>query len=239
MAATLDIKCPHCSKGMKVPDTLVGKMIKCKGCETPFAVPGGPAKPATAKPATAKPATAKPAGEAPLAFKPDEAAPKKASKHDDDDDQSSNPYGVITDGDDIPRCPFCANELDPPDTKICMTCGYDLLNRKRRESKKVYEHTNNDFIMHWLPAVICIFVVIGLFTISVIAGLNMTEWMTGGLFDADEKNQITGKATFMLDPLCFKIFIWINSAWLGFALARFAYKRLVMNWRPPEIIKKT
>ena len=61
---------------------------------------------------------------------------------------------------DIPRCPFCAVELDPPDTKICLNCGYDLTSRKRHRTVKTYALTGGDYFKWWLPAIIWAFVLI-------------------------------------------------------------------------------
>lgn len=252
MAATLDIKCPNCSKAMKVPAELAGKLIRCKSCESPFEVPGGAdaprpaaAKPATAKPATAKPAAAKPAvakaapaADAPLAFKQDDEPPPKPKPTVDDDEDDAKPYVANTDGEDIPRCPFCANELDPPDTKICLTCGYDLLNRKRRETKRVIELTNNDYFMHWLPAIICIFVALFIVTGSILSTINMRDWMTGGFLDQDEKSPTTQKELFYVHPLCFNVWIWIFCIFFTYLCLKFAYRRLVMHWKPEEIVVK-
>jgi len=39
-------------------------------------------------------------------------------------------YGV-TETSLAPRCPHCAYELDPPDAKICLHCGYHMTKRRR------------------------------------------------------------------------------------------------------------
>lgn len=258
MAAQLEITCPNCRKQFKVPAEFVGKLIRCKDCQTAFEVSanpsGGPARPAAAKPAAAKPAApaaAKPAKPAaPVAAKPAEAkpadapipfkedpppAPKKAA---DDDDEDANPYGVIKES-DVPRCPFCAKELDPPDTKICLNCGYDLLQRRRHESKKVYETTKGDYTMHLLPGILCAIAAVVILVVAILASVNMRGWMTGSFLDSDEKNPITGQTIFYVGPLCFNIWIWVISIWLIFLTGRFAVRRLILNWKPAEVIKKS
>ncbi len=247
MSATLETTCPNCGKNLKVPAQFAGKMIRCKQCETTFEVPSpGAAKPATAKPATAKPATAKPAvpkapdPNAPIKFQDDSPAPPTAGAHSaDDDDDNPNPYGVTKDDSDVPRCPFCALELDPPDTKICLSCGYDLLERRRHGSKKVYDTTAGDYFKHWLPAIAWIVVILILISVSVLCALKMNDWLTGSFLDAEEKNDITGKTKFYLPPFCFNIWIWFFSAFIIFKGAKFAYRRLVINWRPQEVVKVT
>ena len=175
MSATLETTCPNCGKNLKVPAQFAGKMIRCKQCETTFEVPSpGAAKPATAKPATAKPATAKPAPpratdpNAPIKFQDDPSVAETGDKsaHPAHEEENANPYGVTKDDSDVPRCPFCALELDPPDTKICLSCGYDLLERRRHGSKKVYETTAGDYFKHWLPAIAWIVVILILISVA-------------------------------------------------------------------------
>src|SRR5690349_14481132 len=103
MAATISISCPKCKKQLNLPETLKGKKIRCKDCETVFAVEPGKA---AAKPAAAKAAAEDEgnygfmADDAPVAPPPPPAAPKpapaakgKKGKGDDDED-GANPYGV-------------------------------------------------------------------------------------------------------------------------------------------------
>ena len=42
---------------------------------------------------------------------------------------------------------------------------------------------------------------------------------------------------FYIPPFCFNIWIWVISAWLSFKCAKFAIRRLVFDWRPPETRK--
>ncbi len=240
MSAPLAITCPNCQKQLKVPAEFAGKLIKCKNCQTPFEVPdpsapraARPAKPAAAKPAAAKPAAAKPAKPADdvLGF----AEEPKPAKH---EEENANPYGVIKES-DAPRCPFCAKELDPPDTKICMHCGYDLLDRRRHESRKVYETTGGDYFMHWLPGIVLLIFVIGLTTLNVICWLNMYSWLEDSFLEQEEKNPITLEKEYYVKPWCFSLWISIFSAFMIFYSVRFIIRRLIINWRPPEVVKRT
>lgn len=242
MSAPLDVACPNCRKELKVPSEYVGKTIRCKDCQTAFKVPGAPApaRPVAAKPAgpaPARPVAARPADpHAPIPFRDDEPAPKKPD--DDEEDlapgQAANPYAVVKGDEHIPRCPFCAQELDPPDTKVCLNCGYDLLQRKRHDARVVYDTTAGDYFLHWLPAIACLLAIGALVTVSVACGLYMRDWLTGSFLDSEDKNEITGKTTFYIPPFCFNIWIWVISAWLSFKAAKFAIRRLVFNWRPEE-----
>lgn len=254
MSPTLDVTCPNCNKEIKVPVEFAGKSIRCKDCKTAFRVPGAasatpakPARPAAARPAApvaAKPVSAKPADpNAPIPFKEEEPPPPppapKRAPIDDDDDDNPNPYGVTHDDLDVPRCPFCAKELDPPDTKVCLNCGYDLLQRRRHDTRKVYETTTGDYLLHWLPGVACVLAAIVLIALAVVCSLNMSTWLTGSFLDSDEKNEITGKPVFYVPPFCFNIWIGVICVWLSYKALKFAFARLVIKWRPEEVVKRT
>ncbi|MGL6095467.1 MAG: hypothetical protein ACRC7O_06680, partial [Fimbriiglobus sp.] len=195
MSATVDIVCPTCGKGLKIPAELAGKKIKCKGCQGVVTVPGPvagkppAAKAVAAKAVAAKAVPAKPA-DAPIAFKP-EAPPPRAG---DDDDDDGNPYVVqANDGADIARCPFCANELDPPDTKVCLTCGYDMMARKRHETLKVWEPSAADYFAHLAPAVACVVVILVIAVINFFSATRMRGWLTGSILDMEENDPITAQ----------------------------------------------
>src|SRR5437588_135078 len=83
------ITCPDCGRKLRVPDTLVGKKVKCPDCNTKFT--GG----ITTAPAgkTGAPSRSKPRAD-------EDDRPKKSSRPDDDDrpKKSSRP-----DDDDRPR----------------------------------------------------------------------------------------------------------------------------------------
>lgn len=255
MAVTLEIACPNCLKAMKVPAEFAGKTIRCKGCSHTFVV-AGPAAPtdaprvAKARPVQAKPVApvppSAPPGDAPLKFQDDAPPPvapgagaKLPSRFDDDGDDDANPYGVTRDDSDVPRCPFCAMELDPPDTKVCLECGYNLLERKRHGSKKVYETTAGDYFMHWLPGIAWLIAMGTLFGLAIFSSLNMREWLTGSFLEKDEKNTITNAAEFYLPPFAFNICTWVVTLFILSIGIRYVIKRLVMNWRPVEVVKKT
>jgi hypothetical protein len=257
MAATMEIACPSCAKKMKVPEEFAGKLIRCKGCEATFEVPdpNAPkkAKPTAAKPAAAKPAAAKAAkpakpkeeaADAPMKFQEEETKPALPSqrvpkKYEEDEDDNSDPYGVNKDDElEVPRCPFCAKELDPPDTMVCLNCGYDLMARKRHGSKKVYELQTGDYLKHWLPGIIWLIIWLVVFTLIILCFIFMSSWLEGSFLEMDEKNKVTEKAQFYLPPFCFNIWIGIFGAFFLFKSGKFIVKRLIYEWRPAEKVKK-
>jgi hypothetical protein len=254
MAEKLDIACPSCGKGMKVPAEVVGKVIRCKACSHTFTVadPAAKPRPAVAKPVPAKaaPVKAKPvppaaAKDGPIKFQDDAPAVPAATgpakivrPFDMVEEENENPYGVTKDDLDVPRCPFCAGELDPPDTKVCLECGYNLLERKRHASKKVYETTAGDYFKHWLPAIAWIVVLLALFTLAIVSTLQMGDWLTGSFLEKDDKNPVTLQPEFYLPPFAFNLCTWVCTCFIFSLGIKFIVKRLIYNWRPTEVVKK-
>lgn len=235
--STRAVSCPNCQKTIQVPVEATGKKIKCKACQHIFAVPGdGPpksavakpvAKPATAKPATAKPAT--PASPPPPAETPANAPIPFADDDDDEDSAGNKPkaYEMPVDpNEDIPRCPFCAVELDPPDTKICLNCGYDLTSRKRHRTVKTYALTGGDYFKWWLPAIIWAFVLINCGWPIVVSFFTMeAEWRKQEFMMNEESNKLTGKKEFFVHPNACSVCCAL--VWLGLAA-----------WGVPAIYKR-
>ncbi|MGL4420031.1 MAG: hypothetical protein ACRCZF_05150 [Gemmataceae bacterium] len=234
MPDVMSVACPSCGKNMSVPTSIAGKRIKCKACTEVFTVP----KPLPAefqKPAAKAVAKAKPKEAAPEA--PAEEPQKPAANaygYEDD----ANPYGITADDSDVPRCPHCAKELDPPDTMVCLSCGYDLLERKRHTSKKVYSLTTEDYLWHHLPAAACILAIIVVIAIDTICLLNMRSWFEGSFLEMDEKDENTGKNKFYAPPGMCNLWIVVPSLFIIYKCGRFAIKRLVYQWKPIEKVKK-
>ena len=217
MADTIPVTCPECEKKMQVPAAVAGKKIRCKECQTVIAVP--------------VPKAAKPAKPAKLA-EPEKPAPAPARPNDDEDD--ANPYGSLKDDLDIARCPFCATELDPPDTLICLNCGYDLVQRRRHESKRVHALTKGDYFKHHLPAIACTLLVIAFIVLIVLAILYMGDlFIEIGLQDEAE-NAITKKKEFMAPPGACTLPFTVLSLFIIWKAGNFAFKRFVYQWKPIE-----
>ncbi len=234
--STRAVSCPNCQKAIQVPAEAVGKKIKCKACQHVFAVPGdGPPKPTVAKPATAKPAAAKPATAKPTSPPPPPppAANAPIPFKDDDDEDDDTPgakiksYGVTkNDDEDVARCPFCAVELDPPDTKICLNCGYDMTERKRHRTVKTYALTGGDHFKWWLPAIIWGFVLLNCLWPTVVSFFTMEkEWRDQDFMMKEDKNALTGEKEFFLHPMACSV--CCSLVWLGLA-----------SWGVPVIVKR-
>jgi hypothetical protein len=170
---------------------------------------------------------------------------KKASAADDarrraDDDNDTNPYGVTHDDLDVARCPHCADVLDPPDTKVCLTCGYDLLARRRHESRKVWAPTFGDYAKHHLPAVGLLLVAAAFITLIVFIFLGYTgeAFREIGL-ENEQEDPVTKKKGFVVPPGACGLPVVVLSLFIVYKSGWFAIKRFFINWRPPENIKKT
>ncbi|OWK37531.1 hypothetical protein [Fimbriiglobus ruber] len=249
MSATLEITCPKCGKDFKVPAEFAGKTIRCKNCQTAFQVPpagGGPARPVAARPAGAKPAApvaarpaapvaAKPpAADAPIPFKADDPPPENKSRDVDDDDET-NPYGVIKES-DVPRCPFCAKELDPPDAKICLNCGFSLLGRRRHETKQVYETSGGDYFMHWLPGIGAAIFILILIAFDTTLWIKANEWL-GPILETGDKDTLTNLPKYYVKPWCCPLWVTIFFTVIVLKAGRVVVRRLITNWKPEEMKK--
>jgi hypothetical protein len=238
MPAVVELPCPSCEKSLKVPDTVFGKKIKCKHCGHAFVVEDP--EEAAPKKSAAKPS--KPGGAA-VKAKPKEepkpqAPPKRPFDDDEDDDGAApKPISVVEEEYEVPRCPHCAKELDPPDAVVCVHCGFNNVTRVKADSKKVWAPDAADWMSHLAPGIFALLIAIGLIVLNVLCILNMRDWLTGSFLESDEKDA-AGRVKFYIAPGAF-IFGILGLTVLPFiALARFAIKRLAIDYRPTEQMKK-
>lgn len=238
MPDTLDVKCPKCERALKVPTALLGKKVKCKGCDTAFAVeaPKPAAKPAAKGHAVG--AGAKP----PAAPPPPEPEKKKSPFADDDEDEYDadgklKAMGVVKES-DAPRCPHCTVELDPPDAVVCYHCGFNNVTRQKAETKKVIAATGGDWAAHLAPGIICLIIIIGLIVVNVLCYQNMSGWVEGSFLEMDEKDAMMGTKKMYVKPGAFVALIMAISVVIALPLGRFAFRRLVLNYKPEERVKK-
>jgi hypothetical protein len=140
-------------------------------------------------------------------------------------------------GEDIPRCPFCAHELDPPDAVVCLNCGFNNVTRVRAESKKVWAPDSSDWMSHLAPGILALVGCIALIVLDVICYLNMREWLTGTFLQKDDKGA-DGEIAFYVKPGAFITFIIAATILPIIGFARFAVKRLAIEYMPTEKVKK-
>jgi len=229
---------------IRLPAAARGKKVRCKGCESVFTVPNEDEDDAPirvkvkAKAAPVPPPPPPPDDDAPIGFAKEPEVKKPVD--DDDDEDNPKPFSVIT-TDEAPRCPHCATELDPPDTKVCLNCGYNMQSRKRHASKKVEEHTGQDYLNWWMPAFIWIFVMLLILGIELFLILQMRN-VVETEFDflvKDDKNEVTKQSQYFLHPDCFTTFFSVITVAVFIFGVRFVFKRLIKEWKPPEVEVKT
>lgn len=203
MANPLTVACPQCHQQIKASDELVGKKVRCKGCSHVFVITAGPAE----KPKLAKPA----------------AAPAKAKAPAPAEDEGHDKYSFADTEEAVPRCPHCANELEP-DAKICIRCGYNTVTRQRVEMKKVVETTEGDRFMWLLPGLIAAFTVLVLIGLALVYCFLLPGWVKGGDYD-------------WLSYGGFKLWFVIMCVFGMYFAGRFAVQRLILHPTPPEKVK--
>ncbi|HKI33309.1 MAG TPA: hypothetical protein VKA46_15760 [Gemmataceae bacterium] len=232
MATTIAISCPKCENQIKAPAELAGKKIRCKECQHVFVVKSPPAaKPADKTDKTGKGDKAgkgakdKEADKAGKGAKDKETdkAKKEANGTGDDD---ANPYGV-TDHDFLPRCPFCAKELQSEDQVICLNCGYNRRTRERHRAKKTYETSGNEQFLWLLPGILC---AIG---VLIMLGSIIVFWTLFPGWESDNKEAWWSFAV----GLPGRIWGSVICLFIGFFLGLFAVKRLILNPTRPEVEK--
>lgn len=219
MAETIISVCPECQARVKVPADAVGKRVKCKKCETTYRIEAESA-PADLPPAKAKAKPAPKAAAAPIPFVRDK---------DEDELENDKPYGMVHDDNALPRCPFCAVEMASHDAKICTNCGYDVVSRSRLKSKAVYEHSAGQITLWLLPGIACLVGVIVLITLDVIAVVKMTQWLEGTFLQNEDKSG------WLIKPGAFSVYTTLFSMLFILPMGKFAYKRLTINNKPPEV----
>lgn len=159
---------------------------------------------------------------------------------DDEAEFGKKPYGV-TETSLANRCPFCAHDIDPPDARICLNCGYDLEQRGRRESKMVSQRTAGDFILWHLPTlgaflgIIAIFVGCWYYHFKLPEKVLSAKWaeeISKDRWGYFENDQSEGAGY---------LFHWGIEVWgivfglFGiYRLGSFVFRRLAFEFLPPE-----
>jgi hypothetical protein len=208
---------------MVVPEAVRGKKVRCKKCGGVVPVPA--------------------TGGVDTRVRTEKAQAKATAAADHGDDDAANPYGV-TETSLSPRCPHCAYELDPPDSRICLHCGYDMIKRQRRPSIKTYDRTSGDWFMWLLPGIACLlgfFAVIGtaIFYHYYLPYFVLVE-READLLLADRLgafNKDIAFSSYMFHP-GIEVWLVVFGLWLMWKSGKFAFKRLVLNYLPPEKIKE-
>lgn len=220
MATTILIICPECGKQIKAPDNVLGKKVRCKFCQAAFvASKGGGKKPAGGKPG--KPAAGKPA---PVPA----AKPSKPAIDDDDDDDEDGPtlYG-LTDVSLAPRCPDCANEMEEGQI-VCLICGYNTRTREKAQTVKTYDNTFMDKFIWLLPGIVCALTALGLIGFDI--------WYLLKIDDVVGKDDSWYLTMWTVSGI--KLWVVIMTLFGIYFAGYYGIKRLVFNYKRPEVEKK-
>jgi hypothetical protein len=220
---------------MRVPSDLEGKKIRCKGCEQILVVSAARAAKPAAKPA-AKAAKAAD-GAKPSPPPPAEKPKSPFLDEDDDDEMNPNPMGVIKE-DDVARCPHCAKELDPPDAIVCTNCGFNNKTREKFNTRKTIAPEANDWINHLGPGIIALVIAVGLIVTDILVLVNMKDWIAGSALELEDKDPVTGATRYIIKPGAFIAMIWAFSIVVIIPAGRFAFRRLALDYKPEEKVKK-
>jgi DNA-directed RNA polymerase subunit RPC12/RpoP len=236
MATTIAVSCPECRKQIKAPPEVQGKKIRCKACGHVFLVK--PTRAGKSQPAEEDLVQVLPLEDEVVVQPLDEEDPldqvkavparkraAPAKKKIDDDEEDSNPYGV-TDTELATRCPHCAGALDEGQV-ICLECGYNTITRERvTKVLKTIEHNFWDWFLWLLPGVVCALVAVGLITWDILYCI-----FAESIFD------VQTWYGWLLCHYGIKIWMVIISLFGVWYAGKFAVRRLIFNYRPPEKIK--
>jgi DNA-directed RNA polymerase subunit RPC12/RpoP len=210
--ATIEISCPKCEKQIKAPADLVGKKIRCKECLHVFLVKAS--------------AVVKAAGKAAKADAPKGAKGAKeavAAKADDEGEDDAKAYGV-TDHSFLPRCAYCAKEMESEDQVVCLNCGYNHRTRERVQVEKTYEPTGGEWFVHLLPGILCALAVL------ILLGGIVVFWTVFPKIAAENESEWWS----FIVGLPGRIWNSVISLFIGFFCGKFAVKRLILHPHPPE-----
>ncbi|HTU16512.1 MAG TPA: hypothetical protein VMG10_00490 [Gemmataceae bacterium] len=214
MATPILLVCPECGKQIKAPDNVLGKKVRCKFCQAAFVAKKGTDKITPGK--AEKPAKTP-------AVKP---APAKPAKPADDDEEDANPYGLV----DISlsaRCPNCANEMESEDAVICLVCGYNTMTRERAQTRKVYDLTTGEHILWLLPGIAC--------AVAVFSLIGFNIWYLVKISDLVEGSDNFFVWVWGIGGI--KLWVVIMSLFGLWFAGKFAFKRLILHPKPPEVEK--
>jgi DNA-directed RNA polymerase subunit M/transcription elongation factor TFIIS len=217
MADMISVACPECRKFLKASADLLGKKIRCKACGHIFTAKTIPPKTVAVKTKGGKPPASK------AKVQPEEERVKRP--FDEDEDEDGNPYGVTT-LDLSPRSPNCANEMEDEEAIICLTCGYNTQTRMQAATRKVHETTFGDYALWLLPGILCVLYIIGQITFDIVYCLMINDWV-----DPEQWYAFIGSNGV-------KLWMCIISIAFMWAAGKFAFRRLILNYNPPEIEKK-
>jgi predicted Zn finger-like uncharacterized protein len=261
MAETMVTSCPECKTKIRVPESAIGKKIRCKACEHTFviesprsAAPDEQAKKQAVKtapdekkkpaPAPEKKQPAQAAGKKQPSPPPAEAkqdiAPMKFADDEEDDGQA---YVMGQDTVASYRCPQCAAEMDGPEAIVCLECGFNTVTRTAARKRKTRENTGEDKFWWLFPGIMCcvgIVAMIGYWCFHHFALPGMVldgfdEAIEAGMTRRDFLGQESTPWYGMFFSGAIDLWLLIIFLFISFGLGTFAVKRLILHPDPPEL----
>ena len=152
---------------------------------------------------------------------------------------AKNPY-LVTETSLAARCPHCAADIDPPDARICLECGYDLELRDRRDTRVVQQRTAGDFILWHLPTVACFLGIVAIFVGCWYYHAKLPDQLLNAK-DAKQVNEDRWNISFEENSFTCFLFHWGIQVWgiviglfMLWKLGVFIFKRCFYNFLPPE-----
>jgi hypothetical protein len=156
---------------------------------------------------------------------PNNAAKPAAKPTAPDDDDDPNPYGLV-DISFAARCPNCANEMEDEEAIICLVCGYNTRSRQQYKMTKIYDTTKVEHAAWLFPGIICVLVIL--------ATIGFDIWYLMNINDMVDENTWYSS---MWAHHGIKTWVVIMSLFIIFYSGRFAIKRLILHFWPPEVEK--
>lgn len=143
-----------------------------------------------------------------------------------EDTPAHGAYDLIDEDQDKPRCPHCGHTLSSSGAALCVHCGFNLQTRQRLHTRKIVETSAVSRVGWLLPGFLAL---VGVFAL-----------LAADLFCWYElPSRVAGTQVEWLGAQGTRVWLLVLSAFLIAVLARFAFRRLVLQPIPPERVLHT
>src|SRR5262249_20214092 len=123
-----------------------------------------------------------------------------------------------------PRCPQCAAELESEDSIICLNCGYNNRTRVRMTTTMTIAHNPLDWMIWLIPPLVCTILA------AAMIGAIVYIWVPVGF------KRLAGDAWW--GHFSLQIYASVFAAFAAWSAGKFAFRRFVFHFTPPEKIKR-
>ncbi len=135
-----------------------------------------------------------------------------------------NPYGLVEEAHGPARCPHCAQQLSGEEAVVCLHCGYNLLTRQRLATKKVIAASDTEQLQWLLPGIGAVAFILVLIGIDIFYCLALPRLLKNGDYE-------------FLGAKGIRVWVVIVSLAAMVFAGRFAFQRLILQPKPPEVEK--